>query len=95
MEAEEAVRARMEQAEIDAETAAARRSLAQQEAELIARVERALEQGDPEALAEAAVELHRGHALHEAKAGHPGRARAAVGRAVASQLRLARLRAGR
>src|SRR4051812_38799399 len=90
----EQLEARIEQLEGEREQAAARRLAAAVEAEAIHEAAAAAASGDPQAITAAAVELHRAHALHEAKAGHPERARASLERAGRAAARLVRLRRG-
>lgn len=92
MDDEERLEARREQARIDAEHAATRQAEADAGLAAARRVEAALARGDAEAAADAAVELHRTHALHERLAGHLERARVALGRAARAERRHERAR---
>jgi hypothetical protein len=92
---DEQIEARREQAIIAQETAAAHADEARLEHDGIERAREAIESRDPETIAEAAADLHRTHALHEAKAGHAERSRRSLRRAAAAGRRLARLRRGR
>ena len=85
---------RQQQAEIHGEQAASRALEAEQEHRRIAEARAAVASGDPERITQAAVDLHRAHALHEAKAGHIERSRASLVRAANAGRRLARLRRG-
>jgi hypothetical protein len=91
---DEEQRARRDQAEIDRETAATRAAQAAFDRAGIDEALAAVETRDPEAIAAAAVELHRTHARHEAKAGHGANARRSLQRARNASLRLLRLRGG-
>jgi hypothetical protein len=86
--------ARRDQALIDREQAATRVREAAFEAEHIAAARRAAESGDPAVVAAAAEDLHRVHALHEARQGHLERSRASLRRAAQAGRHLARLRRG-
>lgn len=83
---------RSEQAEIDAEEAATRRREAGEALERLRAVGDAVARRDPGAVAEAAAELHRVHALHEQRQGRRQTAREAVGRGVRARLRALQLR---
>jgi hypothetical protein len=86
--------AERQQAEINAEQAAARTLEAEHERRRIAEAREAAASGDPVRITEAAIDLHRAHALHEAKAGHIERSKASLRRAARAGRRLARLRRG-
>jgi hypothetical protein len=83
------------QAEIDAEVAASRIAESELERAAISAAREAAETGDPDRIAAAAEELHRVHALHEAKAGHTDRAEASLRRAARAARRLVARRARR
>jgi hypothetical protein len=91
---DEQLDAAREQAEIDREQADTRVREAELERERIANARAALESGDPVRITETAEDLHRVHALHEAKNGHIERSRASLRRAAEAGRRLARLRRG-
>jgi hypothetical protein len=88
------VDAEQEQAEIDEEQAATRVREAELEKRRIEEARAAVQSRDPVRIAETAENLHRVHALHEAKHGHIARSKASLRRAARTAQRLARLRRG-
>ena len=80
-----------EQAEINAEKARSRRLQAEEGLERIQATAAAIEAGDKELVGEIAIELHREHAAHEARAGNVERADEALRRADRVRVRLARM----